>query len=218
MKLFNISLLAAIVAVVGLTGEANAQLFRRNNVNVVVNNGNAATQVEVRNRGLLFNRQSVTVRNVGGFHNVQAVEVRTPAYVNSQLLIQRQRLHQQRFFLNQLNTFTHTPYNNVANIRFINQGVHYYRTAQVVAAPIVQQYVLPPQVVDRQVAPQTQPDCGCEQTTAGDAQYLTQPQRVITRAYVTQPYYSQPVVVAQLNQRYYFRQGVQQRQFLSNCH
>ena len=183
MKLFNLGLLAAVIVVLGLTSDANAQLFRRNRtkVNVVVNGDNGASRVRVQERSFLRSRQDITVSNFGN-HSVgfQRVEVRTPAYVNSQLLIQRQNLHQQRFFLNQLNTFTHTPYNNVANIRFINNGQHYYHAAPIVAAPIVQQYVLPSQtiverktVVEKQVAPIVQ-------------QYVVPPQTIVERKTVVE--------------------------------
>ena len=219
MKFFNLGLLAAVIVALACTGnDANAQLFRRNDV--VVNT--AGAQVRVESRGLFRSQSRVIVNDRSA-----AVQIRTPAYVNSQLLIQRNR--RPVLFTNQLNTFTYTPYNNVANIRFINRGIHYQHVAPIVAAPIIQQYTLPPQAV-------TAGDgCGCEttatETTTGDAQYSTAPparviQRVVTPAPVVVQrqvvqYVRQPVVIARLEDRRYFYSNprfVRSPQFIRNCH
>lgn len=202
----------AALAVASVPGTAEAQLFRKNQQKVVVNNaGNAPVQVrQVNTRGGLFNRQQITEVNVGqpqrfvrqpanivinNHHQAPAnIVVNNHATPVNVQLVQRQKFRGQ---LDQLNTYSYV-HNAPANIRFVTQNQVYVQPQQLVQAPVqvqsytvqtaapvvVQEYTQP--CVDTAAAPAAAP-------AAGDpnVQYLTQPQRI------TNTTYSQPARVVE---------------------
>lgn len=237
----------AALAVASLPGTADAQLFKRNNTKVVVNNnGGQPVQVRQVQRGGLFNKQTVTEVNVGGGRQF----IRQPVIVQPAPVIIRQNVHshnvgniqliQRQHFrgqLDQLNTYSYV-HNTPANIRFVTQNQVYVQPAQLVAPLQVQNYsvqVPAPVVVQEYTQPApaaaTAPPCAdgtCNNAApaAGDpgVQYLTQPAAVTGTTTYTQPArVVQRVVTVQrpvaiTNQVYVRTAPVRVRQFVqTNC-
>lgn len=125
--------------------------------------GDGVLQVQ-RFRGAA--RQKAPTQQIRQRSVVRVQQHAAHAVVGQQLLS-----HKQRFSLNRVNTFAGLTYNQAANIRFQNAGVHYLQQP---AAVVQRVYVAPvqAQVIQEQVLPYA--DCGPQQLLTPPRLFLEQ--------------------------------------------